>query len=53
MVLHVCDWNGMKTNVIWIQDYMGLWVWDHEYIIFKDIETIQKIGAIWGGNSEG
>ena len=52
MVSHVCGWNGMKINVIWIQDYIGLWVWDHEYIIFKDIETIQKTGAIWGGKED-
>ena len=52
MVLYVCGWNDIKTNVLWIQEYMELWGWDDEYIIFKDIEATQRIGAIWGGKAD-
>lgn len=52
MILCVCSWKGMKMNVTGMEEYTVLWGWEHEYIIFKDIEVTQENDAMWGGKED-
>lgn len=52
MIVCVCGWNGMKMNVMYIEEYIVLWSWDDEYIVFKDIDIIQVNSAIWDGKED-
>lgn len=52
MILCVCSWKGMKMNVVGMEEYIVLWGWEYEYVIFKDIEVIQENDVIWGGKED-